>query len=43
MVIPVGSVSGEQSLKLITRTADGFEEQTMNAVRFVPLLDGAIR
>lgn len=43
MVIPVGSASGEQLLKLITRDAGGFEEKTLEAVRFVPLLDGAIR
>jgi protein-L-isoaspartate(D-aspartate) O-methyltransferase len=43
MVIPVGTISGEQALKLITRTADGFEERTLSAVRFVPLLDGAVR
>lgn len=42
MVIPVGSVYGAQQLKLITRTAAGFEEQKLDAVRFVPLLDGAI-
>lgn len=43
MVIPVGSVSGAQQLKLITRTSTGFEEEQLDAVRFVPLLDGAIR
>lgn len=43
MVIPVGSLSGAQTLKLITRTDEGFEEQTLNAVRFVPLLDGSVR
>ncbi|UCB55512.1 MAG: protein-L-isoaspartate(D-aspartate) O-methyltransferase [Thiotrichales bacterium] len=44
MVIPVGtSTSGTQKLKLITRTAGGFEEQTLNAVHFVPLLDGSVR
>ena len=43
MVIPVGTISGEQALKLITRTLDGYEEQTLNAVRFVPLLDGSVR
>jgi len=43
MVIPVGTVSGEQTLKLITRTTSGFEQRTLNAVRFVPLLDGSIR
>ena len=43
MVIPVGTVSGAQTLKLITRTSSGFEQQTLNAVRFVPLLDGSVR
>ena len=44
MVIPVGTTtSGTQQLKLITRTDSGFEEQALNAVHFVPLLDGSIR
>lgn len=43
MVIPVGTTSGTQMLKLITRTVAGFEEQTLNAVHFVPLLDGSVR
>jgi protein-L-isoaspartate(D-aspartate) O-methyltransferase len=43
MVIPVGTTSGAQTLKLITRTTSGFEQKTLNAVRFVPLLDGSIR
>jgi protein-L-isoaspartate(D-aspartate) O-methyltransferase len=43
MVIPVGSSGGSQMLKLIVRTHGGFEEQTLDAVRFVPLLDGAVR
>ena len=44
MVIPVGTISGDQMLKLITRvSATDFDEQTLNAVRFVPLLDGSIR
>jgi protein-L-isoaspartate(D-aspartate) O-methyltransferase len=43
MVIPVGTISGAQSLKLITRTNSGYEQKTLNAVRFVPLLDGSIR
>ncbi len=43
MVIPVGSVHGEQVLKLITRSSRGLEETTLSAVRFVPLLDGAVR
>ena len=44
MVIPVGTTtSGTQKLKLITRTHSGFEEQTLSAVHFVPLLDGSVR
>jgi protein-L-isoaspartate(D-aspartate) O-methyltransferase len=43
MIIPVGTESGGQMLKLITRNSTGFEQQTLDAVRFVPLLDGAIR
>ena len=44
MVIPVGTMtSGTQKLKLITRTHSGFEEHTLNAVHFVPLLDGSVR
>jgi len=43
MVIPVGTISGEQALKLIIRTQAGYEEQTLSAVRFVPLLDGSVR
>lgn len=43
MVIPVGATSGGQQLKLITRISEtDFDEQTLNAVRFVPLLDGSI-
>jgi len=43
MVIPTGSKDGVQELKLYTRTPDGFEEKTLELVRFVPLLDGAVR
>ncbi len=44
MVIPVGSISGDQQLKLITRvSAIDFEERTLDAVRFVPLLNGSVR
>lgn len=42
MVIPVGSVSGKQKLKLITRSHDGYEERALDPVRFVPLLGGAV-
>ena len=43
MVIPVGTTSGTQMLKLITRTDSGFEQRTLNTVHFVPLLDGSVR
>ncbi len=43
MVIPVGSQqAGTQKLLQITREADGFEEQVLDAVHFVPMLNGAI-
>jgi protein-L-isoaspartate(D-aspartate) O-methyltransferase len=37
MVIPV-SVDSHQDLKVIVRRGDGFEEENLGAVRFVPLL-----
>ncbi len=43
MVIPVGSVNGHQVLKLITRSDTGYDEKVLDAVRFVPLLDGSVR
>lgn len=43
MVIPVGSVNGDQVLKLIQRNETGFDEKILDAVRFVPLLDGSVR
>jgi protein-L-isoaspartate(D-aspartate) O-methyltransferase len=42
MVIPVGTLSGTQQLKLITRETEGYDEQKLNAVHFVPMLDGAV-
>jgi protein-L-isoaspartate(D-aspartate) O-methyltransferase len=42
MVIPVGSVSSQQQLKLITRNVGGYDEKSLDAVRFVPLLGGAL-
>jgi protein-L-isoaspartate(D-aspartate) O-methyltransferase len=42
MVIPVGAISGTQQLKLITRKPKGYDEQKLDAVRFVPMLDGAV-
>lgn len=43
MVIPVGSQKGAQKLLQITRVADGFVEQELDGVKFVPMLNGAIR
>lgn len=43
LVIPVGSRDGVQQLKLYVRTNEGIEETTQESVRFVPLLDGAVR
>jgi len=43
MVIPTGSKDGIQELKLYTRTTEGVEERVLELVRFVPLLDGAVR
>ncbi len=39
LIIPVGK-SGGQELLLITRTVDGFEEQHLDSVSFVPMLEG---
>ncbi len=43
MVIPVGAQQGVQKLILITREADQFVQEELDAVRFVPLLNGAVR
>lgn len=41
MVIPVGEAGKVQSLRVITRRADGgYEERRVLAVRFVPLVPG---
>ena len=40
MVIPVGSQNGVQKLLKITREVDGFEQQELDAVKFVPMLQG---
>lgn len=39
LVVPVGA-RGVQTLILITRTADGFEQQVLDRVSFVPMLSG---
>ncbi len=40
MVIPVGRKSGMQRLVLITRLADRYEQEELEAVSFVPLVQG---
>ncbi|VAW55833.1 Protein-L-isoaspartate O-methyltransferase [hydrothermal vent metagenome] len=42
MVIPVGGQQSFQKLLLITRKEDKFIKQELDAVNFVPLLEGAI-
>jgi protein-L-isoaspartate(D-aspartate) O-methyltransferase len=39
MVIPVGEESRQQSLLRITRTSQGFREESLMQVRFVPLVE----
>ncbi|MEX2482637.1 MAG: protein-L-isoaspartate(D-aspartate) O-methyltransferase [Gammaproteobacteria bacterium] len=39
MVIPVGR-AGSQELRLVTRSAAGYDEEILERVSFVPLLDG---
>ena len=41
LVIPVGGES--QKLKVVTRTEDAFETETVESVFFVPLLRGTVR
>ncbi|MEQ8356954.1 MAG: protein-L-isoaspartate(D-aspartate) O-methyltransferase [Kiloniellaceae bacterium] len=40
MVLPVGKTSRDQALLRLTRTADGFTEEHLSDVRFVPLVEG---
>ncbi len=40
MIVPVGPVGGVQHLVRITRTAEGFDEERLIGVRFVPLVPG---
>ena len=42
MVIPVGSQHGVQKLLQITREVDGYVEQELDGVKFVPMLNGAV-
>jgi protein-L-isoaspartate(D-aspartate) O-methyltransferase len=41
MVIPVGGA--DQQLQVVTRTADGFETESIEEVNFVPLRPGTVR
>ncbi len=43
LIIPVGTKDGVQQLKLYVRSSEGVEETIQESVRFVPLLDGAVR
>ena len=43
MIIPVGGQAGGQTLLQITRQADGYVEEKLDGVYFVPLLKGAVR
>jgi protein-L-isoaspartate(D-aspartate) O-methyltransferase len=40
LVLPVGRTSRDQALLRLTRTADGFREEHLSDVRFVPLVAG---
>ena len=42
LVIPVGAEGGAQTLWRIARTAEGFEEEPLTGVRFVPLVSGTV-
>ncbi|MCW8854626.1 MAG: protein-L-isoaspartate(D-aspartate) O-methyltransferase [Gammaproteobacteria bacterium] len=43
MIIPVGGQAGGQKLLQITRGVDGYTEEELDGVYFVPLLKGAVR
>ncbi len=40
MVVPVGRPGADQALLRVTRNEDGFHEEILGDVRFVPLLEG---
>jgi len=40
LVIPVGAKGGEQILKRVTRSAEGYDEEELELVSFVPLIRG---
>jgi len=39
LIIPVGK-SGQQKLLMITRIDDGYQEEQLDLVSFVPMLEG---
>jgi protein-L-isoaspartate(D-aspartate) O-methyltransferase len=43
MILPLGPHDGPQELVKLTKTKQGFERETLIAVRFVPLLPGQAR
>jgi protein-L-isoaspartate(D-aspartate) O-methyltransferase len=43
LVVPVGATPDDQSLLRLRRTATGFEEENLTAVRFVPLIENAVK
>jgi len=42
LIVPVGP-DNHQQLTIVTRTAEGFNQQVIEPVRFVPLLSGVVR
>jgi protein-L-isoaspartate(D-aspartate) O-methyltransferase len=42
LVMPIGPQRGDQELYRVTRSATGFEPLRLSAVRFVPLVSGAL-
>lgn len=40
MIIPVGNQHAQQTLTVITRTSNGFEQSELSGVKFVPFLSG---
>ncbi|MDZ7851065.1 MAG: protein-L-isoaspartate(D-aspartate) O-methyltransferase [Halomonas sp.] len=43
LITPLAEEDGQQWLTRVCRSGDGFETQRLEAVRFVPLLEGVIR
>jgi len=43
MIIPLESSAGKQDLVRVTRTAEGYDRETLLPVRFVPLVEGVAK